>query len=138
MPIFHPGIQAERKNPILNDISYSMFTHYSSKFSPWTDHFLIECWLEIPNKKIGPGYWKLNFNLMENNIVIKEINQLLHDVSDVGNWNVNWRKATMWSTVWDQAKVKIKETLKKISRQLRSQKSNNIKMLNKKLETLLA
>src|SRR5271154_1320858 len=109
MPIFHPGIQAERKNPILNDISYSMFTHYSAKFSPWTDHFLIECWLEIPNRTIVPGYWKLNSNLLEYDTVTKKINLILHSVSDVCNWSTNWRKATTWSSVWDQAKVKIRE-----------------------------
>src|SRR5277367_771252 len=98
----------------LNDTSNSMFTHYSSKCSPWTDHFLIECWLEHPNRTIGPGYWKLNSNLLENDTAIREINKILHEVSDMDKWCINWRKATMWSSVWDQAKVNIREVFRKI------------------------
>ena len=96
---------------------------------PRSDHNAVKLPLKLNNQKRGPGFWKLNCSLLEEeeykNTIKKCINECIQD-----------NKGTDDGLMWETIKCRIRGTSIKYSANKKRVKNNNISILEEELNKL--
>ena len=94
-----------------------------------TDHSMIVVTLEMSSHQRGPGFWKLNTQLLHDGKHVNQVNQEMDQVLREQFKDVR--------TKWDFLKYKVKTTSQRYSINKRKARKTNYRYLNIKLKYLM-
>ena len=97
-------------------------------YTPETDHKLVYIDLCISSKNNGPGYWKLNAELLNNKLYVEGIHNIIKNISQLTH--------TSKRVIWEILKIRIKEFSIQFAVKNAKAKSNFIMILQNELKEL--
>ena len=96
---------------------------------PFSDHDFCILTLQNLNKiqTFGPGYWKCNVSILENDLFVQDFNLLVHHLESFENKDLVW---------WENFKIQSKDLIIKHSKIQSAKHRNHIQNLERRLRQL--
>ena len=94
------------------------------------DHNAVSIILKVKGIRIGPGFWKLNSDLLKESEYCENIKEIINNViKEMKNSCISWREA------WELCKIRIREYSIHYAKG-KNNKENNVTILEEKLQDL--